>query len=548
MTQRARILVVDDEIGMQIALREVLQRMGHEVTVAGDAFVALERLEAAGPFDLILTDVRMPEMSGLELLERVRTRWQGTPVLVMTAHGTIEDAVGAMKQGAVDYLLKPFSTETVEEIVTRELARRATRPGETTLAESDDDDSSQAPSGDNSRQPIFASDSFRQILALAREVADSTATVLIQGESGTGKEVVARYIHQHSGRQNGTFVALNCAALPEGLLESELFGHEKGAFTGAILARKGKFELAHRGTLLLDEVSEMPLVLQAKLLRALQEREIDPIGSQRPVALDVRVIATTNRDLDRFVAEGNFREDLYYRLQVITLCLPPLRERRDDILPLAEFFVRRICRVNRRPRKRLGAAMRQFLFEQPWRGNVRELENFLERAVLLCKTDEISPDNIFLGRPLAPAMRPFASGPASPANTACAQTAVRTMREPAHFGAAAGAQPYSGAVAGTPAHSGAVAGSLPALAAGPIPPNYGRTDGLYPLGISAGEIVTLEEMERRLILKTLDEVGGNRTRAADLLGVSVRTIRNKLNLYGLGAESQAAAAAVETGA
>jgi two-component system response regulator FlrC len=317
-------------------------------------------------------------------------------------------------------------------------------------------------------------------------VADSVATILIQGESGTGKEVVARYIHARSGRKNQPFVAVNCAALPEGLLESELFGHEKGAFTGAVLSRKGKFELANRGTLLLDEISEMPLALQAKLLRALQEREIDPIGAQRPVSLDVRVIATTNRDLTAHVREGKFREDLFYRVQVISVSIPPLRDRREDILPLGEYFVRRHCRVNRRPRKRLSPAMREYLVVQNWRGNVRELENFLERAVLLCQSDEIAPDNIFLG---AQQYQPASAGTPSPVFRECPESV------PSGFSEAV------------------------------------RTDvGIFP---APGELVTLEEMERRLILQTLDQVGGNRTRAADLLGVSVRTIRNKLNQYGM---------------
>ena len=315
-------------------------------------------------------------------------------------------------------------------------------------------------------------------------MADSVATVLLQGESGSGKEVIARYIHQLSGRGSGPFVAVNCAALPEGLLESELFGHEKGAFTGAVQSRKGKFELANKGTLLLDEVSEMPLPLQAKLLRVLQEREIDPIGAQRPVSLDVRVIATTNRNLVQYVQEGNFREDLFYRLQVISIPVPPLRERREDILPLSDYFVRRHCRTNRRALKKLSNEMRDYLLAQPWRGNVRELENFLERAVLLCQSEQIHPGNIYLGtfgqtQMPAPQPSPFA-----------APTMQQTVLPP-----------------------------LPADAVDKTLPG-----------------ITLEEMERRLILQTLEQVNGNRTRAADMLGVSVRTIRNKLSQYGIASQ------------
>ncbi len=495
-----RILIVDDEVGMQIALREVLLRQGYDVTVAKDGLAALNCLEAER-FDLLLSDVRMPEMTGMELLERVRVRWPQMPALIMTAYGTIEDAVDAMKKGAVDYLLKPFSSEAVEEVVAKHLpsGREAVRAA-AFCADDGEEEEDDARAGEGV-DPIAVSLRMRQVLALAREVADSTATVLIQGESGTGKEVLARYIHRYSGRSRGPFVALNCAALPEGLLESELFGHEKGSFTGAVLSRKGKFELANHGTLLLDEVSEMALPLQAKLLRALQEREIDPIGSQRPISLDVRVIATTNRNLTEFVEKGNFREDLYYRLQVISIEIPPLRERPEDILPLADFFVRRLCRVNRRPRKRLSEAMQAHLLERSWRGNVRELENFLERAVLLCKSDEITPDNIFLQAGFQPV--PVSGGLSTPH--------VEVKRPPILENSL-----------GTPiGHDGVSTGEE-------------SFESLFP----GEEIITLEEMEKRLILRTLERVNGNRTRAADLLGVSVRTIRNKLNLYGLGAESQ----------
>ena len=506
----ARILIVDDEVGMQIALREVLQRQGYQVVIAKDALVALTRLENE-TFDVVLTDVRMPEMNGMELLGRIRARWPETPVLVMTAYGAIEDAVEAMKKGAADYLLKPFSTDTVEEVVARLLKRRGAEDADPD-AKTDDGETANGYAVD----PIASSPQMQGVLRLAREVADSTATVLVQGESGTGKEVVARYIHRHSGRGGRSFVAVNCAALPENLLESELFGHEKGAFTGAVLARKGKFELANRGTLLLDEVSEMDLGLQAKLLRVLQEREIDPVGSQRPVSLDVRVVATTNRNLADHVARGKFREDLYYRLQVITVEIPPLRVRRADVLPLSEFFVRRLCRINRRPRKRLSEAMRQYLLEQPWRGNVRELENHLERAVLLCKDEEITPENIFLGG----AAQQYRVVPVSPG------------------------VPYGG-TNGTARGLSAATFQLgrPTLdhAAAPLPPVNHVAASRAAEGedsiLAPGELVTLEEMERRLILRTLEQVNGNRTRAADLLGVSVRTIRNKLNLYGLGASS-----------
>jgi len=499
----ARILIVDDEINMQVALREVLQRQGHEITVANDGPSALGELEGS-TFDLVLSDVRMPEMTGIELLERVRSRWPKLPMIVMTAYGTVEDAVGAMKKGASDYLLKPFSSETVEEIVHRTLQRSQNAAQ---ADEADEEDATASADTSGPMEPIANSPEMQGLLSFAREVADSTATILIQGESGTGKEVLARYIHGLSGRQQKPFVALNCAALPEGLLESELFGHEKGAFTGAVLSRKGKFELANHGTLLLDEVSEMPLALQAKLLRALQEREIDPIGAPRPISLNVRIVATTNRDLVRYVGEGHFREDLFYRLQVITLVIPPLRERKGDIIPLAEYFMRRFARENRRGKKKLSNEMIQYLREQPWRGNVRELENFMERAVLLCKEENIRPDNIFLG-----------AGIVQPASSMAMTPPARSTPEVAAAPKLQGLDRLS---------SGVVAPS----GASPIPTGYGRTDSPEPI-IGPEETVTLEEMEKRLILQTLDKVGGNRTRAADILGVSVRTIRNKLNQYG----------------
>lgn len=486
----SRILVVDDEPGMQIALREVLQRQGHEIKLAGDGAEALMLLENEA-FDLILSDVRMPEVSGLDLLDKIRLRQLKTPVVIMTAYGTIEDAVEAMKKGASDYLLKPFSSDTIESMVQLHLSRKNSGLGE-------DAETEESPKS-NGREidPIATSPLMLGVLEIAREVADSVATVLIQGESGTGKEVLARYIHQHSGRTDKPFVAVNCAALPEGLLESELFGHEKGAFTGAILSRKGKFEMANHGTLLLDEVSEMPLALQAKLLRVLQEREIDPIGAQKPVSLDVRVIATTNRDLAAYVQDGKFREDLFYRLQVIMLEIPALRNRREDIIHLAEFFVRRHCRVNHRPRKRMGHSLRAWLLEQNWRGNVRELENFLERAVLLCKSDEMTVDNIFLGPRIAP-LQPTRNE--IPSTISAAPIAI----------------------------------TAPLAITSPISDQVGKTHSIF----QTGEALTLEQMEKRLILQTLEQVGGNRTRAADLLGVSVRTIRNKLNQYGLaGAEA-----------
>jgi DNA-binding NtrC family response regulator len=462
----SRVLIVDDEEGMQTALREVLSRRSIRVDCAGDGESALELIDRTG-YSLVLSDVRMPGITGLQLLEKARARRPEMPFVMMTAYGSIEDAVEAMKMGARDYLIKPFSFETVEAVVGGIL--EGPGPGGETSRPA-----AGKPGNGGSKPRMVAVDvSMKRLLGIVEEIADGTATVLIQGESGVGKEVLAREIHRRGGRREKPFVAVNCAALPEGLLESELFGHEKGSFTGAILTRKGKFEQANEGMLLLDEISEMPLSLQAKLLRVLQEREIEPIGSARPVPLDIRVVATTNRSLSDWVKEGRFREDLFYRLNVITLSIPPLRERAEDILPLAEMFLEKHCRGNNRPRKRMSADLQRYLLEQPWRGNVRELENFIERAVLLCREEEISVETLFL--------------------------------------------------------DGGALGRL-----GDMGQDLGDWAARRGNGSSlADQCVTLEEMEKRMILKTLDRVGGNRTRAAEQLGVSVRTVRNKLHQYGL---------------
>jgi DNA-binding NtrC family response regulator len=462
---RGTILVVDDEPGMRLALREVLRRAGWRVVLAESAQLGLEELDALSEARLVITDFRMPGKTGLELLRELRRQRPTLPLVMMTAYGTVEDAVAAMREGAADYLLKPFSMETVLEIVDRVLSAPPVEAiGAPTSAKAEPDSSK---IGGEERLMIAESPGLRRVLDVVWTVATADSTVLLTGESGTGKEVLARAVHKASGRR-GPFVAVNCAALPEGLLESELFGHEKGAFTGAVLNRKGRFEQANGGTLLLDEISEMPLALQAKLLRVLQEREISPVGSTENVKLDVRVIATCNRDLEQAVADGQFRQDLFYRLNVIALKVPPLRDRREDILPLAEFFLTKYQRRDR-PARRFAEALKRHLAAQPWNGNVRELENLIERACLLAREEEIQVEDLYPGATPKPTMA-----------------------------AAAGA-------AGFPACE-----TLP-----------------------LDEPITIEEMERRLILATLARHGGNRTRTADILGVSVRTIRNKLNEYGV---------------
>lgn len=430
------VLVVDDEPQMLIAINETLRRRGYSITTAGSAREALCRIREKY-YDLVLTDVRMPEMNGLDLLKKVKASTPQTPVVLLTAYGTIQNAVDAMKHGAFDYLLKPFSSESLESVVRRALA---SMPGR---------------EAGQSYEIVTQDPVFSLVLERARQAATSTATVLVEAESGTGKELLARMIHQKSPRASGPFVAVNCAALPENLLESELFGFERGAFTGASASKQGKFELAHRGTLLLDEVGEMASILQAKLLRVLQEHEVDRIGGKEPVHIDVRVIATTNRDLALLVHEGGFREDLYYRLNVIRLNIPPLRQRRGDILMLVDFFCRRYAKAFGKAGIKCSAAVLDKLTRYQWPGNVRELENAIQRAVALSTAPVIEPEDLFMAEPAAPA------------------------------------------------------------------------DAAVQVG------TTVREMERQLIQKTLENTGGNRTQAARLLGISLRTLRNKLNEFGL---------------
>jgi DNA-binding NtrC family response regulator len=430
------VLVVDDEPQMLIAINETLRRRGYSITTAGSAREALCRLREKY-YDLVLTDVRMPEMNGLDLLKKVKACTPQTPVVLLTAYGTIQNAVDAMKHGAFDYLLKPFSSESLESVVRRALASIPEREA------------------GQSYEIVTQDPAFSLVLERARQAATSTATVLVEAESGTGKELLARMIHQKSPRASGPFVAVNCAALPENLLESELFGFERGSFTGASVSKPGKFELAHRGTLLLDEVGEMASILQAKLLRVLQEHEVDRIGGKEPVHVDVRVIATTNRDLAVLVHEGGFRDDLYYRLNVIRLNIPPLRQRSGDILMLADFFCRRYAKAFGKAGIKCSAAALDKLTRYQWPGNVRELENAIQRAVALSTAPVIEPEDLFMAEPAAPA------------------------------------------------------------------------DAAVQVG------TTVREMERQLIQKTLENTGGNRTQAARLLGISLRTLRNKLNEFGL---------------
>ncbi|WP_017939555.1 sigma-54-dependent response regulator transcription factor FleR [Zestomonas thermotolerans] len=395
-----KVLLVEDDRALREALADTLELGGHAYQAVDCAEAALQALEREA-FGLVISDVNMPGMDGHQLLGHIRARYPQLPVLLMTAFGAVERAVDAIRQGAVDYLVKPFEPRVLLELVARHALGR--------LGQTDDDG------------PVASDPASRQLLELAARVAQSDSTVLITGESGTGKEVLARYIHQRSPRAAGPFIAINCAAIPDNMLEATLFGHEKGAFTGAIAAQPGKFELADGGTILLDEISEMPLALQAKLLRVLQEREVERVGGRRPISLDIRVLATSNRDLAAEVAAGRFREDLYYRLSVFPMAWRPLRERPSDILPLAERLLAKHARKMKLAGVRFSTEAQQSLLAHAWPGNVRELDNAIQRALILQQGGLIQPQDLCLSAsiglapvnpPTLPAVPVAAPGPA----------------------------------------------------------------------------------------------------------------------------------------
>ena len=445
-----KILIVDDESEMRVALETTLKREKFQLTCAEDGKKALDTLEDED-FDLVLTDVRMPKLNGLELLRAVKEKSPKTQVVVMTAYGTIDNAVAAMKEGAFDYLIKGsgFSADVLVSTVNRAFLAPESSVHPTSHS------SQQTQSLGEKKRIVTQNDEMKKLLKFAENVAFSKSTVLIMGETGTGKELFARYIHQCSPRSEKPFMAVNCAALPEGLLESELFGHEKGSFTGATENKEGKFELANHSSLLLDEVTEMSMSLQAKLLRVLQEHEVDKIGGRTPIPVDVRVIATSNRDIRKRIQDQEFREDLYYRLNVVPLNLIPLRERIDDISVLTENFIQHFCEENGQSPIKIDPATLTLLKKYRWPGNIRELGNIVERSCIMCQGDTMLPSHLFFDEEL-----------------------------------------------------------------------YSKDKGVPRLS------GTIYEMEKELIMQTLEEVNGNKTKAADSLGISIRTLRNKLNEYG----------------
>ncbi|RME23856.1 MAG: sigma-54-dependent Fis family transcriptional regulator [Deltaproteobacteria bacterium] len=380
-TDTGRILVVDDDRAVRSALRVNLGKAGWEVQLARDGAEAVDCLRSR-PVDVVLSDVMMPNMTGLELLRVVRERWPETRVVMMTGHGSVPDAVEAMKAGADDYVIKPISRDELLVILSRALREKALRAEVVQLrAELD--------ARYGFEQLVGVTEAMQEVYELVTAVADSDALVLLTGPTGTGKELLAHAIHRRSPRRDAPFVRVNCGALPEGLLESELFGHEKGAFTGAVRQHLGRFEQAEGGTILLDEIGEIPLQTQVKLLRVLENGEIQRLGSRSTRRVDVRVVAATNRDLRQEVRAGTFREDLYYRLHVFHIEVPPLARRRDDIPLLAQHFLERFAEKYHRPVQRISGRVMEQLLRHPWPGNVRELEHTIERAVLLCRGEEL---------------------------------------------------------------------------------------------------------------------------------------------------------------
>jgi two-component system response regulator AtoC len=378
-----RVLVVDDERRMRRTIQIAIEQIGIESLAADSGAVALETLRRER-VDLVLADLKMPEMDGLELLAHIREEDPEIPVIVLTAYGTIESAVAAMKLGAFDYVLKPFDTAALARTIENALALRQYRSENRFLREQ-----IRGPLPDDG---LGRSDAMRRVQELIDRIAPTASPVLVTGETGVGKEVVAKRIHDASPRHEKLFVPINCAAIPAELLESELFGHARGAFTGAVAERAGKFQLADGGTLFLDEIGDMPATLQAKLLRVLEENVIEPVGSNKRIAVDVRFVAATHRDLPARIRDGAFREDLYYRLAVFVIDLPPLRERREDLAPLAQRFLDQFRREVGKPPLALSAAAVAVLAQHAWPGNVRELRNVMERAAVLCPEEEVSPD------------------------------------------------------------------------------------------------------------------------------------------------------------
>jgi two-component system response regulator HydG len=452
MSQQPSVLVVDDESSILDTLRILLRKDGYEVATAQGGKAGLEQIRS-GNHSIVLTDVRMPQVSGLDILKAAKDQDPETPVILMTAQASLQTAIQAVNEGAFYYIQKPFSNDELLAILRRACEFRSIRVENKQLKQ----DFRRKADRAQVTRPIGKSRRFVDVLKLAEQVAPTDSTVLIQGESGTGKEVIARYIHNLSNRADGPFLSINCGALPETLLESELFGHVKGSFTGAVRDKQGLFAAARGGTFFMDEVGEMPPSLQIKLLRVLQEREVIPVGATEAIPVDVRIIAATNRDLEEEVRRGNFRADLFYRLNVIALELPALRDRKEDLLALMESFLQDLAAERRREPKALSAEAMDAVMVYDWPGNVRELQNALEHAVVMSRGDLIEPG-------------------------ALPERITRRKKEP--------------------------------LVADRVQPNP-----------------SLDVVERAYIMWVLQAEGGNKTRAAEVLGIDPSTLYRKLSRY-----------------
>ena len=498
MDAAVKVLVVENDNDLREALCDTLQLVDYEVVAANCAEEAVKLLALHTDIRMVVSDVNMGAMSGHDLLREVRQRYPHIPMLLITAYASISQSVEAMREGAVDYLVKPFEPAVLQETV----ARYVGAGGEISA-----DD-----------EPVANASSSQQLLQLSRRVAQSDSTALIIGESGTGKEVLARYIHNHSPRANKPFVAINCAAIPENMLEAMLFGHEKGAYTGAINSAPGKFEQANGGTLLLDEISEMDLGLQAKLLRVLQEREVERLGSRKTIKLDVRVIATSNRDMRREVAEGKFREDLYFRLSVLPLQWAPLRDRREDILPLAQRLLQRHAQKQKRTGVSLGESAKRALVNYPWPGNVRELDNVMQRALILQMGPHIEAADLGL--------EGVAGGVTYSEKPSLLDAAVELPATQA----AADTPTATSSVYGEQAPEKQITEVAPPAASGSdivFNDNFGTAmEAQEELGAVLG--ADLKQREFEIIVKTLRQERGSRKHTAERLGISPRTLRYKV--------------------
>ena len=497
--QTAKILVADDEVNLRRVLVALLRRDGHEVIQAASGLEAIDRLAEV---DVVITDLRMPGADGMEVLRTAARAFPQVPVIMITAYGSVGQAVEAIKAGAFDYIEKPFEQDSIRAIVDKALGQAAANRMAPRHALTAGDAGATGRFG-----LVGASPEIQTIFSIIERVADTPSTVLITGESGTGKELVARALHEHSSRKTGPFIRINCAAIPKTLMESELFGYEKGAFTGATSSKPGRFELADGGTLFLDEIGEIPVEMQVKLLRAIQESEFERVGGLKTIKVDVRLVTATNRDLEQETQRGNFREDLYYRLNVVPLQIPPLRKRTGDIPLLVTHIIKRF---NERLKKAVTGVSDEALAAleaHTWPGNIRELENVLERTILFTQGDRIERADLQLTGGADPHAHPPAAAAGAPIAAAPAATA-------------------SG-----PVTTAAQSGPIPTL------PEDDDDDPGAELGAqgSLKDIVRAEtsRVERELIVKALDETGGNVTQAARLLKISRKSLQMKMKEFGL---------------